>query len=268
MKNPFEAIRKLASSKLKHFKFMITIVMYLAAIIPLISLGYLMGRTSSESSKWLLDLSSLLGAFGSLLGGLATVFAAWVAFGAYGAWKKQVTHPEVFKNDCETVEYINEITNRISNAKADYKNFLILSVKDFYKEVESNPHDDFSEIRLSHKVGKHINQLVGENVLSTWESSELYNIINSRGLLCFENRNESIQYKLLFEYYSLFDIYVKSLLFLINNASVKGRETELSFLGFPISSYADLIHVIIEMQEKLLVKRDEIKDFYKRKWEL
>ncbi|PSW44403.1 hypothetical protein [Photobacterium leiognathi] len=107
MKNPFESIRKLASSKLKHFKLMITIVMYLAAIIPLLSLGYLMGRTSSESSKWLLDLNSLLGAFGSLLGGLATVFAAWVAFGAYGTWKKQITHPEMFQHDLDVMDNLN-----------------------------------------------------------------------------------------------------------------------------------------------------------------
>ena len=109
MNNPFESIRKLALSKLSQFKFIMTIVTYLAAVIPLLSLGYLMGRTSAESSKWLLDLSSLLGSIGSLLGGLATVFAAWVAFGAYGAWKKQITHPEMFKKDMKIMEELAEI---------------------------------------------------------------------------------------------------------------------------------------------------------------
>lgn len=121
MNNPFESIRKLALSKLSQFKFIMTVVMYLAAVIPLLSLGYLMGRTSAESSKWLLDLSSLLGSIGSLLGGLATVFAAWVAFGAYGTWKKQITHPEMFQRDLKIINEINNSCRFVNNVLHEHE---------------------------------------------------------------------------------------------------------------------------------------------------
>lgn len=137
MNNSFESIRKLALSKLSQFKFIMTIVMYLAAVIPLLSLGYLMGRTSAESSKWLLDLSSLLGSIGSLLGGLATVFAAWVAFGAYGAWKKQITHPEMFQNHRDSLlnlEKYHAILHRV----VEYDVFNIdMMLFDFQGEMDS-----------------------------------------------------------------------------------------------------------------------------------
>ncbi|KJF85737.1 hypothetical protein [Photobacterium phosphoreum] len=137
MNNPFESIRKLALSKLSQFKFIMTIVMYLAAVIPLLSLGYLMGKTTPEASKWLLDLSSLLGSIGSLLGGLATVFAAWVAFGAYGAWKKQITHPEMFQNHRDSLlklEKYHAILHRV----VEYDVFNIdMMLFDFQGEIDS-----------------------------------------------------------------------------------------------------------------------------------
>ena len=104
MNKSFDSTRKLAP-----FKFTMIIVMYLAAVIPLLSLGYLMGRTSTESSKWLLEWTTLFSSVGSLLGGLGTVFAAWVAFGAYGTWKKQITHPEMFQNDMKIMKQLAEI---------------------------------------------------------------------------------------------------------------------------------------------------------------
>ena len=144
MNNPFESIRKLALSKLSQFKFIMTIVMYLAAVIPLLSLGYLMGKTTPESSKWLLDLSSLLGSIGSLLGGLATVFAAWVAFGAYGAWKKQITHPEMFQNDMYILKELNEIN--------DFFNLFIVNVgRDLFEQL-NNYQDEVSGDLVKVKV--------------------------------------------------------------------------------------------------------------------
>ncbi|WP_318490491.1 hypothetical protein [Photobacterium leiognathi] len=135
MKNPFESIRKLTSSKLKHFETCFLVTLYVFSIIPFLALGYQMGRTTLDSSQWLLDLSSLLGAFGSLLGGLATVFAAWVAFGAYGTWKKQITHPEIFQNDFNILKELNEIHGQIFNSLEfvgddivnDYKLYLLES---------------------------------------------------------------------------------------------------------------------------------------------
>lgn len=137
MNKPFESIRKLALSKLSQFKFIMIIVMYLAAVIPLLSLGYLMGITSAESSKWLLEWTELLGSIGSLLGGLATVFAAWVAFGAYSVWKKQITHPEMFQRDLEIISRINDSCRLVNNALNEHKHNIFTRWVEYENNLKS-----------------------------------------------------------------------------------------------------------------------------------
>ncbi|KJG22132.1 hypothetical protein UB37_09295 [Photobacterium iliopiscarium] len=135
MNNSFESIRKLALSKLSQFKFIMTIVMYLAAVIPLLSLGYLMGRTSAESSKWLLEWTTLLSSISSLLGGLATVFAAWVAFGAYGAWKKQITHPKMFQNDLDILSQLDVINEILSEAICIHFHSIVSNLNSYQAKI-------------------------------------------------------------------------------------------------------------------------------------
>ncbi|WP_318481368.1 hypothetical protein [Photobacterium leiognathi] len=205
MKNPFESIRKLASSKLKHFKFMITIVMYLAAIIPLLSLGYLMGRTSSESSKWLLDLSSLLGAFGSLLGGLATVFAAWVAFGAYGTWKKQITHPERYKKDIELLEEFNSIHYKVMstmNKTEVSMRSAYLNVCEETRTLDKGNLKSYIENNAGHlRTVKHIQKSYSDNEIDISLIIKLEDDVLNLVCDVFEyNRCENIKYVMMNNY--------------------------------------------------------------------
>ncbi|HIF9473120.1 TPA: hypothetical protein ACX6SG_001616 [Photobacterium damselae] len=205
MNNPFESIRKLALSKLSQFKFIMTIVMYLATVIPLLSLGYLMGRTSND--KWLLDLSSLLGSTGSLLGGLATVFAAWVAFGAYGAWKKQITHPEMFKNDMYIMENLNEIHTKISGALEFIGDDIVYYYKSYIVECNYlNLHGEITIEKEDEIKNKHLKrlELYNSDLKRFGMNVELINLIQdvlSKSKLPYEH--ETVLYKEVLKYFSL-----------------------------------------------------------------
>ncbi len=210
MNNSFESIRKLALSKLSQFKFIMTIVMYLATVIPLLSLGYLMGRTSND--KWLLDLSSLLGSTGSLLGGLATVFTAWVAFGAYGAWKKQITHPEMFQKDMKIMEELAEIHEfhrwlmwvlgrDIASCLNEYQSDTGCSdIQKFNKEISNLKWRVDELYRINSSL---FNEYLADNVISVLDNNESFNYkirkeINEYLTLCEDIKNamdESFSYE-------------------------------------------------------------------------
>ncbi|MCD9467517.1 MULTISPECIES: hypothetical protein [Photobacterium] len=224
MNNSFESIRKLALSKLSQFKFIMTIVMYLAAVIPLLSLGYLMGKTTPESSKWLLEWTTLLSSIGSLLGGLATVFAAWVAFGAYGAWKKQITHPEMFKNDMKIMKEILSFHYKHINYFDDIATDIERSIVEY--ETDRNNDHEYYQSKFTDEIDEYNRDISGRSLTFSEIDKVRDKLLNN--ISCVNNNDV----KIVDSINSYFDTLEKILAILHSNLSYKDyAKTDYEKLG-------------------------------------
>lgn len=74
-------------------------------ILGLISTGYFLSLITGFNS----NLLDILGVAGSLLGGLATVATAVIAYKAYSNWRLQVSSPNSYASDVELVKNLKNI---------------------------------------------------------------------------------------------------------------------------------------------------------------
>ncbi|MCD9527933.1 hypothetical protein [Photobacterium carnosum] len=268
MNKPFESIRKLALSKLDQFKTYLLIALYLSLIFPFMALGYLMGRTTPESSKWLLDLSSLLGSIGSLLGGLATVFAAWVAFGAYGTWKKQITHLEIVKYENEKLKELQLFHEKTCN----WIRFDACSLKTAHSihkgeidnldendlNFESNKKDSYlklkdslREIRLSFKsAGLSTGELhdILKPLLNNIKHGEMIDAVIYRYIECFKGYYESVYRLMIVERY------------------INKTEMDYFYEGSDNIDYLGCLSCDSDLYKRLNKSYDEINTYYNKKF--
>lgn len=97
--------------------------------MSIFTLGWIIGKHASKEFNiigvfwiWLTEVSGVLAAF-------ATVMGAIVAFKAYGSWKMQMTHKDLYESHKKMLENINKIHNIIkSTAITDV--YIIESILD------------------------------------------------------------------------------------------------------------------------------------------